>query len=273
MSSETPTSPEKDVESLPEQNPTAPVDSEKETDSATTTTATKKSFHDHTIKEIWQIVCAFFKESSWIGLLVFSVLLIGYYTVFPSRGYFHSDTTDTLMWAQASHDAGKLFNTDYNYACILPFGTSLIMQAFIPIFGVTMKTHVIGMLIFFLLFTGSLIWMLRKMDWSWGWISVAVFAELMICSGSEKLREIFWGHTIYYSLGTFFIFVGLALLFIILDALEKKKSTSGSGGIEKGQYQNDSMHCTALHMVRAYLHESDYLYHDFCIACHGRFIL
>ena len=148
-----------------------------------------------------------------ILLLACSVLLVGYYILFPSRGYFHSDTTDTIMWAEASCDAGKLFNQDFSYACLLPFGTSLIMTALIPITGVSMTTHVLGMLIFFLIFTGSLILMLRQMGWNWGWISIAVFCELMTCSGSEKLREIFWGHTIYYSLGVCFLFIGLGLLF------------------------------------------------------------
>ncbi len=158
----------------------------------------------------------------WTVLLAVSVFLIGYYTLFPSRGYFHSDTTDSLMWAVASNESGSLFNEDFNYACLLPFSTSLIMTALIPLFGVTMTTHVLSMLIFFLLFTAALVWLLRKLDWSWNWVAFGVFVELMICSGSEKLREIFWGHSIYYSLGVFFIFVGLALLFRHMDLLEKR---------------------------------------------------
>lgn len=163
----------------------------------------------------------FLTKWGWALLLAFSVLLIGYYTLFPSRTSFHSDSTDTLMWAVASRDSGKLFNTDFNYACLLPFGTSMIMYALIPLFGVSMTTHVLGMLIFFLLFTAALIWMLREMKWDWKWISGAVYVELMICSGSEKLREIFWGHTIYYSLAVLFQFVGLALLFRCLDNYKK----------------------------------------------------
>ena len=172
-------------------------------------------------RSILQKICDFCMKYGWIALLAAAVLLVGYYTLLPSRTYFHSDCTDTLMWAVASDESGSLFNSDFNYACLLPFGTSLIMWALIPMFGVTMTTHVIGMLIFFLLFTGALVWMLRKMNWSWSWISVAVFTELMICSGSEKLREIFWGHTIYYSLGVLFIFVGLALLFHCMDQFRK----------------------------------------------------
>ena len=175
-------------------------------------------------KDLINIVLNFLSKWGWALLLAFSVLLIGYFTLFPSRTEFHSDSTDTLMWAVASRDSGKLFNTDFHYACLLPFGTSMIMYALIPLFGVSMTTHVLGMLIFFLLFTAALIWMLREMKWSWGWISGAVFVELMICSGSEKLREIYWGHTIYYSLAVLFQFVGLAILFRCLDSYKKLDS-------------------------------------------------
>lgn len=165
-------------------------------------------------------VGTFLDRFSWLLLLVGSVLLIGYYVLLPSRAYFHSDTTDTLMWAVASHEGGSLFNPDFNYACLLPFSTSLIMTALIPIFGVSMTTHVLGMLVFFVLFTAALIWMCRSMKWSWKWTSVMVFTVLMMLSGSEKLREIFWGHTIYYSLGIFFVFAGLAMLFRYMDLAE-----------------------------------------------------
>lgn len=166
-----------------------------------------------TARDYIQVFKTLLHDWGWVGLLFVTVFLVGYYTLFPSRGYFHSDCTDTLMWAVASEESSSLFNPEFNYACLLPFGTSLIMWALIPIFGVTMTTHVIGMLIFALLFMLTMIWMFREMKWSWNWTSVGTFVVLMICSGSEKLREIFWGHTIYYSLGVLFIFVGLALLF------------------------------------------------------------
>lgn len=173
-----------------------------------------------------QVMAELLRKWSWTLILLLSILVVGYYTLFPSRGYFHSDTTDSLMWAVASSETGSLFNADFEYACLLPFSTSLIMWALIPVFGVSMTTHVLSMLCFFLLFTGAMIWMLRKMDWSWSWVSTAVFIVLMICSGSEKLREIFWGHTIYYSLGVLFIFVGLALLFWQMDIHKKRDTVS-----------------------------------------------
>lgn len=159
----------------------------------------------------------FLLQWGWLALLTCSIFLIGYYVLFPARGYFHSDTTDTLMWGMASAESNSLFNKDFDYACLLPFSTSLIMWPLVEIFGVTMLSHSIGMLIFFLCFTGGLILLLRKMGWSWAWTALGVSTELMLLSGSEKLREIFWGHTIYYSLGVLFVFVGLGLLFSFLD--------------------------------------------------------
>ncbi len=176
-----------------------------------------KQMHHEKLAAVWQII----RTAATIILILFSLFLIGYYTLFPSRGFFHSDTSDTLIWAEASVESHSLFNPDFSYACLLPFGTSLIMTALIPFTGVTMTTHVIGMLIFFLLFAGSLILMLRNMGVGWGWTSITLFLTLMLCSGSEKLREIFWGHTIYYSLGVFFIFTGLSLVFRYLHVTER----------------------------------------------------
>ncbi len=170
----------------------------------------------------FRAVTGFFLRYGWIALLALSVMIVGYYILIPSRAYFHSDTTDTLMWAAASSESGTLFNSDFHYACVLPIGTQLIMQLLIPFFGVSMTTHVLGMLIFFLLFTGSMVWMLKEMGWSWNWTAFAVFCEVLMMSSSEKLREIFWGHTIYYSLGVLFCFVGLALLFRWMKLRERK---------------------------------------------------
>lgn len=189
------------------------------------------------LKDKLSVTVSLFKDVGWVMILTLGILIVAYYTLFPSRGFFHSDTTDTIMWAAASSENGKLFNPDFQYACILPFGTSLIMWALIPIFGITMTTHVLGMLCFFLLYTGSLIWMLRKMGWSWWWVSGTVFIELMICSGSVKLREIFWGHTIYYSLGILFIFVGLSLIFSRMDLFGKYDTMVAEAGQKKTKKQ------------------------------------
>lgn len=159
----------------------------------------------------------------FIGFL--SLLLIIYFILFPSRVQYHSDCTDTIMWAQASYDAKALFNPNFNYACFLPFGGQLYMLPFIPIFGVSLITHNIGMILFTLslYFAGYLLF--RSMDWDCKSSFLAIGTVFMTLSSSEKLRELFWGHIIYYSLGILFLFVGLTLIFNHMNHLNAKKTS------------------------------------------------
>ena len=87
----------------------------------------------------------------WLYAII-SLACVLYYTIWPAEGYFHSDCTDTIYWAQASIDGGTVFNPDFVYAALLPFSASIWLVPLIKIFGVTMTTHVIGMVIFALLF-------------------------------------------------------------------------------------------------------------------------
>jgi hypothetical protein len=148
-----------------------------------------------------------------VGVITVFVLgLIAYYILFPARGFFHSDTADTIMWAEAAYEAGAVFNPDFDYAGLLPFGGHLIMAPLVALFGVSMRAHVLGMLIFFLLFASALFWLLRQIGWSARWCCFAVSYLVLVLSMSKKLREIYWEHIIYYSLGIFLLFVGLALV-------------------------------------------------------------
>ena len=160
-------------------------------------------------KLLWESFCIILPPV----LLLTAVGVVAYYILCPSKGEFHADCTDTLYWAKATYDSGKLINPDFSYACLLPFGGSLLMLLFLPLFGFSMTTNMMGMLVFFFLFTTSLCWMLRQMHWDSRWNCITAAAFLMLLSASKKLREIFWGHTIYYSLGILFLFFGLALLF------------------------------------------------------------
>lgn len=147
-------------------------------------------------------------------------VVVSYYILFPSRGYFHSDSADTIMWAGASYESGTIFNPNFCYACLLPFGGHLIMIPLVAIFGVSMTAQVISMFIFFALLVSSLFFMLRQMGWNTQWSCFTVSILTVTLSVSEKLREIFWGHIIYYSLGIFLMFVAMGLLFKAMRAYE-----------------------------------------------------
>mgnify|MGYP000079070614 CR=1 FL=1 len=172
-------------------------------------------------KLFWESFCMVFPPV----LLVVALGLVAYYIICPAKGEFHADCTDTIYWAKATFDSGKLISPDFSYACLLPFGGSLLMLLFLPFFGLSMTTHMLGMLLFFLLLTAVLCWMLREMHWDYRWICTTAAIFLMILSASKKLREIFWGHTIYYSLGILFLFCGLALLFRLQNLVAVHQET------------------------------------------------
>lgn len=166
---------------------------------------------------IWLALTALFAFGSLATVL--------YYIIFPSAHFFHSDCTDTILWAQASYDAGALFNPDFGYAAMLPFGGTMLMIPFIGIFGVSMTTHHIGMVLFTLLFFASVWFLCRSLRFSLptSFSALGVFA-LILCS-SAKMREIFYEHVIYYSIATAIIFVLLSLLIRFREQLGDNSST------------------------------------------------
>ena len=148
--------------------------------------------------------------------IIFAVLSLAqvlYYTIGPAEGYFHADCTDSIYWAQAAVDSGTVFNTDFYYAALLPFSAQVWLVPLIHIFGVTMTAHVIGMVIFALLFFASMIFLCRSMEWGWEMSLFAPAVMMLMLSSSDKMREIMWGHVIYYSLGLLILFTGLGIFF------------------------------------------------------------
>ena len=154
---------------------------------------------------------------------ILSLAAVLYYTIWPAEGYFHSDCTDTILWAQASVDGGSVFNSDFCYAALLPFSVSVWLVPLIKIFGVTMTTHIIGMVIFAILFFLSIIFVCRSLEWSWNMTLLCAGSVMLLLSSSDKMREIMWGHVIYYSLGLLILFVGLGLLLRMCTNFELEK--------------------------------------------------
>ena len=152
--------------------------------------------------------------------LLAALYLAFYYIYGPGEGFFHSDCTDTMYWANAAIEGNGIFDDQYNYAALLPFSTVWIMQPLIRIFGFGMTAHNLGMAIFAVLFAGGVYFCARSARLSHLWSSTAVFAVFMILSCSDKLREMMWGHTIYYSLGLVLMFFLIGLGLRLCDALE-----------------------------------------------------
>ena len=149
------------------------------------------------------------------GVIVF--LTVIWYIVFISKGFYHSDCTDTILWAEAMIDGKTIMNPDFGYACLLPFGGNLIMLPFVGIWGVSIKAQIAGMTLFAILFTISMLYMCRTMGLNYTWSALTIGSVLMVLMASPKLREIFWEHIIYYSLGILFLMLGLGFIFAILN--------------------------------------------------------
>ena len=158
--------------------------------------------------------------------LIAALYLAFYYIYGPGEGYFHSDCTDTIYWANAALEGNGIFDDQYNYAALLPFSTVWIMQPLIKLFGFGMTAHNLGMAIFAVLFAGSIYFCARSAKLSHLWSSTAVFAVFMLLSCSDKLREMMWGHTIYYSLALVLMFYLLGLGMRLCDAIEDGKKVA-----------------------------------------------
>ncbi|MBQ8448610.1 MAG: hypothetical protein IJX27_06750 [Clostridia bacterium] len=164
-----------------------------------------------------------------LGLL-FAAAAFGtviYYIAGPAQGYFHSDCADSLYWAEAAAESGKVFNPDFFYAALLPFSAQVWLVPLIHIFGVTMAAHTAGMVIFALLFFASVIFFCRSMEWSYSFSFFTAGLVLLLLSSSDKMREIMWGHVIYYSLGLIILFTGMGLMLRTCRHLEKGNRKKG----------------------------------------------
>jgi len=153
---------------------------------------------------------------------VLAILLAVYYITGPGEGYFHSDCSDSLYWANATYESGHVFDETYRYAGLLPFSASAWMVPLIQVFGFGMTAHNIAMIIFAVLFAGSIWFCCSSAGLEKGFCGIAVFCTFMMLSSSDKLREILWGHTIYYSVGLIILFYTAGLCIRVMNSFESR---------------------------------------------------
>ena len=159
------------------------------------------------------------KLTLWVTVAIIFLSAFGitaYYVTTASKAEFHADCTDTIMWANASAESGHLYDQDFKYACFLPFSTSAIMRPLLHFFGLSLKTHIIGMTCFFILLTLFLVLLIREVTGSLSLAFTGTSVFLAMTLSTVKMREIFWGHTIYYSLGILFLLIGTYMYFRLL---------------------------------------------------------
>ena len=164
-------------------------------------------------------------------LFAFAVALTIYYILGPFAGEFHSDCTDTIYWADATVESGEIVSSTYYYSAVLPFGGQLVMIPFIWIFGFSMKAHLAGMIVFSLILAASLFYFFRSSGMGLAWAFFYSAVTLLSFFSSAKMREIFFGHVIYYSLCILFfaLFAGTAFRFFLNGGDGKGKIPAKAG--------------------------------------------
>lgn len=165
----------------------------------------------------------------------FSFLLVLFYILYLSLGYYHSDCVDSILWADAALQGKGMINPEFRYAAIMPLGGQLFFMPFVAIFGFTTKAQILGIVLFYICFAASILFMCYAMKlevkWSFG---IMAFVIILVAT-SEKLREIFYGHIIYYSLGLLFLFVGIGLVFLFLEEWKKNKEKKNNKNISNNK--------------------------------------
>ena len=118
---------------------------------------------------------------------------------------FHSDTADTLIWAEAAREAGGLASSTLRYNYFIPFGDSLFLRPLLPLLGVSITTIRCSMTLFLLVFAFAVCRLFRSFHWSWYACGLSAALVLSVASATMKMREIYFGHALYYSLATVFL--------------------------------------------------------------------
>lgn len=147
-----------------------------------------------------------------------------YYTAALSKNFVNTDIFDTLLWAKASYESGKIIAPDFYYSAFLPFGGSLLMLPFIKFFGVSFTTHVIGMILFEVIFLISFVLFFKKIGFNANWIMISLIANNSLWMFADKFREMFLEHIIYYSLSALFILIGYTLISSFIESLNSAQN-------------------------------------------------
>ena len=218
-----PASEKAEEESAKTENPDS--DSEKETESSETENSPvsiREKYHFDLLSKIiiWVVAAVIFLGAAFVTI---------YYVTTAQKAEFHADCTDTIMWANATAESGHLYDKDFNYACFLPISTNTIMYPLLHFFGLSMTSHIIGMMCFFVLLTVFLLFMIHEITGNYPISLAGTGIFLSITLSTQKMREIFWGHTIYYSLGILFLVIGAFMYFRLLTVRNKAKTLAKEG--------------------------------------------
>ncbi len=128
---------------------------------------------------------------------------------------FDADNAETVIWARLTLESGLLADPDYSYwGMLIPVGGNLFFIPFVKAFGVGITALRAGYTVIALLFAALLVFVLRACLDSWNIAMIGSGLIMLFMTATETLRDIFWAHSVYYSVAVFFIlmcFCSLAL--------------------------------------------------------------
>lgn len=170
-----------------------------------------------------------FLHAGALVVTLLSVVGVFYCAVVVTKLFYTSDTADTIMWAQATLESGRILAPNYYYAAMLPFGGSLLMLPFVALFGLSYTAHACGMALFLGIFFVALYLFAKHLSFSPNFrlLCLTAFCGLILCS--EKFREMFCQHIIYYSLSVLFLLIGFVLSENFCNALAAKQKKRAIG--------------------------------------------
>ena len=152
-----------------------------------------------------------------ILLILFTIGIALYYITGPMLVMFNSDYADSLIWANVTAETGDILSSDFHYAAILPFGAPLWMVPILKIFGFGITAQVLSMAVFAIIFIPSVYFFFRSLKWKRLSAAASTACFCLVMTGSDVLLEMFWGHTIYYSLGLLFWMLLMGLTLRLVD--------------------------------------------------------
>ena len=155
-----------------------------------------------------------------IGIILMAVALFTVIHFIWSDLYiaeFDADNAETAMWARAVLETGKLIDPDYhNYNMLLPIDGNLFFAPFVKAFGVGITALRAGYTVLAVLFAVLSVLALRTLLPSWSLAMIGSGLILIFTTSTEILRDIFWGHTVYYGVSAFCILMCIGSLGLYL---------------------------------------------------------
>lgn len=163
------------------------------------------------------------KLKTLISGVIFAVgiIVVMAYIVLFERNEVNSDYTDTLLWAYESIKGRSVYNHNFYYAYMLPFGGSLIMGIPALIWGFSYKAHVVGMLLFAMIMSIALYIFYKTVFKSLNAGLCLTGFTLTLFTCTKNMRLIFWGHVIQYSLGILMLCIAFYLIDKVFDDEEE----------------------------------------------------